>query len=224
MSIHQFDEYLALVEKTRRSWQGQLDVRLGLENDYMPGMETWLADLHAKASFDYLLGSIHPHLPEYRSAYMVGEDIPAYQRTYFDLLAQAAESGLFDAISHPDYIKSVWPKAWHLKPLRDDIRRSLDRIAQTGVALEVNTAGTNKAPGEMYPGRWMLKEMRMRDIPVVLGSDAHHPEQVGQKFGQALEELAGAGYTQVRFFLERRPRDITISGVADKIETVVSHL
>ena len=210
MSIHQLGAYIDLVQQTRETWAGKIDVRLGLESDYVPGMEAWLTELHASAPFDYILGSIHPYLPEYHSMYF-DNDIAAFQRAYFEHLACAAETGLFDALSHPDVIKIVFPDIWDPLKMLDDIKRCLDRIARTGTALEVNTSGLHKPIRELMPGPLMLEEMHKRDIPVVLGSDAHQPSHVGRDFQNALHALADAGYTHIRVFKAHRPEDIAIS-------------
>jgi len=209
MKMNEFADYLAMVERARKRWAGQVDVRVGLESDYVPGMESWLEKLHGMAAFHYILGSVHPHLPDYKKRYFNG-DILAFQRAYFEHLAMAAETGLFDALAHPDLVKIVDPSQWKPERLLTAIRRALDRIAATGAAMELNTYGLEKTPAEMYPGRLMLEEMRRRDIPVVLGSDAHHPQRVAANFEDALDLLEEVGYTQVSVFLNRQRRDIDI--------------
>lgn len=204
MSLAQFKEYVAMVERARQKWAGHVDVRLGLESDYMPGMETFLEKLHKQANFHHILGSVHPQLRYYRRKFFRHADVLAYQRIYFNHLAMAAETGLFDTLAHPDLIKNVFPNQWNIRVIQDDIRRSLDRIAQTEVAMEVNTSGLNRKMGEMHPNPFMLREIVARDIPVVLGSDAHEPKRVAADFDKALQRLQEVGFSEISFFLERR--------------------
>ncbi len=143
MTMAQFDDYVAMVERARQAWAGRIDVRLGLECDYMPGLEPFLEKLLTRADFNHVLGSLHPMLDYYKDAYMNGDDF-AFQQLYFEHLAQSAETGLFDTLSHPDLVKNMFPQTWRVEPLLDDIRRSLDRIAKTGVAMELNTSGSAK--------------------------------------------------------------------------------
>jgi histidinol-phosphatase (PHP family) len=212
MSASQIEDYFALVERGRLACAGQVDVRLGLESDYAPGMEAWLETLHGMAGYSYILGSIHPHCAEYQNLYLK-DDFFAFQKTYFDHLATAAETGLFDAVSHPDLIKNVDPEAWDLGRLKDDIGRALDRIASSGVAMELNTSGLNKAVPEMNPGAEILSEAYTRSIPVVIGSDAHEPDRVAADFGPALDVLAEVGYTHVSVFLDRQRSDLSIEDI-----------
>jgi len=210
MDPDQLSDYIALVEQTRAQWAGRVDVRLGLESDFMPGLEPWLEKLHARADWDYVLGSVHPQSGEYQQRYMPNGDVIAFQRTYFEHLAQAAETGLFDTLSHPDLVKIMFPEQWNVAPLMDTIRRSLDRIAATGVAMELNTSGLQKSVAEMNPGPEMLAEMCQRGIPVVVGADAHNPRRVAADFQQAFDLLEAAGYTDVNFFLKRTRHTVSL--------------
>jgi len=209
METNQFDEYLVMVERARKTWKGRIDVCLGLESDYVPGLEPWLEDLHSRADFHYILGSVHPHLHEYRDRYFNG-DIITFQKEYFDILVMAAETGYFDSLAHPDFVKVVHPYQWSPEVLMDHINHCLDRIAVTGTAMELNTSGLNKMPAEMNPGHSILVEMQRRNIPVVVGSDAHSPQRVGADFGLALDQLRDIGYTHVSIFLNRKRQDIDI--------------
>lgn len=210
MDMSQFEEYVALIHRARETWAGRVDVRLGLESDYVPGKEPFLAKLHAKAEFHHILGSVHPGLKDYKDIYW-HEDVLEFQKTYFEHLAMAAETGLFDTLSHPDLIKNVFPAQWNIERLLDDIRRNLDRIARTGVAMELNTSGLHKEIREMNPSPLMLAEMWERRIPVVIGSDAHDPKRVAADFEQAFEMLESAGYTHTSFFLDRQRQDVEIA-------------
>lgn len=209
MSLAEFDSYVAMVERAREAWAGRVDVRLGLESDYVPGMEGWLEKLHNMAEFHYILGSVHTPLKDYRDRYYRG-DMLAYQQTHFEHLAMAAETGLFDCLAHPDLIKIVAPSQWNFERVLDDIRRCLDRVAATGVAMELNTSGLQKPLAEMHPSLPFLHEMRARDIPVVIGADAHKPERVAANYEEALDLLREAGYRQVSLFLHRQRYEVEI--------------
>ena len=209
MSPEQFDEYIDLVAKTRDEWAGRVDVRLGLEADYFAGYEAWLERQLNSADFHSVLGSVHPQIEEFRERYW-NDDPQEVQRTYFRLLADAAETGLFDCLAHPDLIKNMTKYDWNPSRIMDDIRHSLDRIAATGMAMELNTSGANKVIAEMNPFPDMLVEMATRQIPVCIGADAHEPGRVGDRFGEALELLDSCGFPHVSFFLERQRHDVSI--------------
>ena len=216
MSVAEFDDYIALIDRARTAWMGKVDVRAGLESDYVPGMEPWLEKLHGMAELNHVLGSVHPHLSQYKERYFTG-DFEAYQATYFEHLAMAAESGLFDTLAHPDLVKNVSPAEWDVERALDVIRPCLDRVAASGTAMELNTSGLNKIVAEMYPGRVMLAEMQERGIPVVIGADAHDPHRVAANFEDALDVLAAVGYKSVSIFLNRVRQELLIDSVRDSL-------
>ena len=210
MTPEQFDEYVELIDEGADSAPEGFEVRLGMESDFFPGMESWLDELHQKADFDYILGSVHWHIPEYRQAFFQG-DLDALEIQYFEHLAESAETGLFDSLAHPDLVKNAGPDSWDFAARRDDIARALDRIAATGVAMELNTSGLNKPVPEMNPGPEMLAMMAERGIAVVVGSDSHVPWRVGADFDAGLAMLETAGFDEVAVFEKRQPTAMKIS-------------
>lgn len=216
MSPEQFPEYCAIVQEAADEAPEGFEVRLGLESDYFPGMEEWLSELHSKADFHYILGSVHWHIPEYLDTFWRG-DPDAFRRQYFDHVAESAESGLFDCLAHPDLVKNASPDDWDVERLRPVIEEALDRIAQTGIAMELNTSGINKVYPEMNPGPRMLEMIAERDIPIVLGSDSHTPRRVADGFLRALGFLEKAGFEFVSVFRERRRHDMPIALVRESL-------
>jgi len=219
MSLAEFDQYVAMVENARQEWMGRVDIRLGMESDYIPGMEPWLETLHRMAEFHHVLGSVHPHLEDYRDRFYTG-DFAAYVATYFDHIAMAAETGLFDTIAHPDLVKRVSPDQWDPTRAMGSICPSLDRIARAGTAMELNTSGLNAECGEVYPNKPMLGEMLKRNIPVLLGADAHDPDRVAADFENALDILSSVGYTHINIFLDRQRREIPIANVRNQLQKI----
>lgn len=210
MAPEEFEDYLGLIDAARTAYAGRVDVRAGLESDFFPGIEPWLETLHKRAPLHHVLGSVHMQMHHYRQKYFTG-DYFAYQQLYFEHLAQAAETRLFDTLAHPDLVKNESPAEWQFRRIQPFIERALDRIAATGVAMELNTSGLHKALREMNPSRSMLELMHARGIPVVLGADAHRPERVGDMYPGAMRILQSVGYTEVSFFLERRRQSVAIT-------------
>jgi histidinol-phosphatase (PHP family) len=210
MAPEEFETYVDLIARTREEFAGRVDVRLGLESDFLPGLEKWAEQLHQRAELHHVLGSVHMQMGYYKRRYF-REDPYEFQQLYFEHLAQAAETRLFDTLAHPDLVKNDDPTRWDFVRIQPHIERALDRIATAGVAMELNTSGLNKALPEMNPGPRMLALMRQRNIPVVIGADAHRPTRVGDHYLQALELLQEAGYTEVSYFLERRRHDVPIA-------------
>jgi histidinol-phosphatase (PHP family) len=212
MDVDQLDAYVAMVRRAADVYAGRVEVRMGMEMDFFPGMEWWVERLNERFEFHHVLGSVHFFGRAYKERYFHG-DLLAFQKTYFTHVAESAETGLFDTVAHPDLVKNLHAGLWQFELLEEHIAGCLDRIARTGVAMELNTSGLNKAIPEFNPGPRMLRMMRERNIPVVLGSDSHTPRRVAADFDRALEAMKDAGFAKVSCFLGRRRHDFPISDV-----------
>lgn len=210
MDPDELDAYVAAVDRARAAFEGRVDVRLGLEADYVPGYEKQVELQLASHDFDFVLGSVHPQVPAYQDRYYA-KDTFKFQQVYFQHLAESAETGLFDSLAHPDLIKHLMPRVWSVGKIMPDACRALDRIARTGVAMEFNTSGWRKPLGEASPHPRLLYEMARRRIPVTLGADAHSPQRVGYRFREALRLIQAAGYRHVSVFKQRKRQDLKIA-------------
>jgi histidinol-phosphatase (PHP family) len=193
------DEYVAAVEEGKRRG---LPVKLGLEVDFLPDRVAGLAPLLDPYPWDYLLGSVH--FVDGRSVDMdPGFADESGWRAYFATLADAAASGLFDVLSHPDLVKFFGgrPAPQVVDELHDAAAAA---FAQAGVCVEVSAAGLHKPVGEVYPDLVLLRRCRELDVPITLASDAHVPEHVGRDLDRAVEHARDAGYDTVTVFERRR--------------------
>jgi histidinol-phosphatase (PHP family) len=136
----------------------------------------------------------------------------ALWRRYFETLGEAAASGLFDILAHPDLVKVFG--AGHPRPegdLRHYYELALDGIAASGVAVELSTAGLRKRAGELYPADAFLEMCLEAGARVALSSDAHRPEDIGADYDRALELLDRLGVDELCIF-ERRQRRLAPVG------------
>ena len=125
---------------------------------------------------------------------------------YFEALGEAAASGLFDVLAHPDLVK-VWGRARPdpPRPRREYYEIAMPAIAAADVAIEVSTAGLRKPVGEIYPARELLEMWSRPGKPVALSSDAHEPESIGHRYDAAVALLREVGVERICVF-ERRER------------------
>ena len=188
------------------------DLRLGLEADFVPGGEDRMASLLQARELDYVLGAVHfiredsVDMDDY-SVWDRGRSPEEIWRRYFELLGEAARSGLFDILAHPDLVK-MW--GGERPAPAGDVRRyyepALEAIAETGIAIEVSTAGLRKRVGELYPATPFLEMCLEAGAPVALSSDAHRPQDVGADYDRALELLEKLGVGELCVFERRRRR------------------
>ena len=200
------DAYCAFVRE-------QTDLRLGIEADYVADREDRMASLLDAREWDYVIGSVHflgDQAVDMRDSewdIWRSSSPEMVWRRYFETLGEAARTGMFDILAHPDLVK-VWGSS---APVPDgDLRRfyelALPGIAESDVAIEVSTAGLHKPVGEIYPARGFLELCLEAGRPVALSSDAHVPEDLGRDYEQAIDWLRELGVTELAVFEGRRRR------------------
>lgn len=204
-ALDDLDEYCGFVRE-------QTDLKLGIEMDFVPGAEDRTANLLDERDFDYVVGSVHfvaekaLDMEDY-TVWDGSASAETIWERYFQTVAEAARSRLFDILAHPDLVK-VWGRD---RPLPSgDLRRfyepAVEAIAETDVAVEVSTAGLRKRAREIYPAPAFLQMCVEAGAKFALSSDAHRPEDVGADYEETLDLLAGAGVGELCVFDRRQRR------------------
>jgi histidinol-phosphatase (PHP family) len=211
MNFSQLDEYVETVRRAQKDFL-QLTIRLALEVDYLPGQEDWIRELAGRHPWDYFIGSVHYVSdswaiddPQKLSEWNHRDSFEVWS-IYFDRLAQAAASGLFEIIGHADL-----PKKFGHRPTRDCTAlygKFLAAARKSGCALDINTAGLRKDCREIYPSRQILEIAFQQGVPITFGSDAHAPEEVGMNFAEAVQLARSVGYTESCQFAQRKRRSV----------------
>jgi histidinol-phosphatase (PHP family) len=196
----------------------ETDLRLGIEADFLPGREEETAELLDGRDWDYVLGSIHflrEEALDLREGQWAEFDIwrsndpEKVWARYFETLGEAARSGLYDILSHPDLVK-VWGENTPAEPRRF-YERAMEGIDGSDVAIEVSTAGLRKPVREIYPAREFLELCLEVGRPVALSSDAHVPEHLGWEYERAVDWLGDIGVEEIAVF-DRRTRRLESLG------------
>jgi histidinol-phosphatase (PHP family) len=195
---YSLEPYVDAVVEAKR--QG-MPVKLGLEVDYVPGKEEETAEILRPYPWDYLIGSVHfisDHGIDGEPNLVAEVGVEEAWLCYYETLAGAARSGLFDTLAHPDLVKMYGEEIpWDWAGVADGL---------DGVCVEVSSAGLHKPHGMLYPNADLLGEAKKRSVPITLASDAHVPENVGRDLESAIEHARTAGYETVTVFDGRLPR------------------
>ena len=186
-------------------------LRCGIEMDWVAGAGDRIAELLEPRPFDYVIGSVHfvaDDAVDYEVYDVWAEDADpdSVWGRYFGTLADAAASGLYDTMAHPDLVKVWGPE----RPRPEgDLRRfyepAVEAIAAAGVAVEVSSAGLRKPVAELYPSRGFAELCVEAGVPFTLSSDAHVPADVGRDYDEAVAFMRSLGIEEICVF-ERRER------------------
>jgi len=199
MAIDELPEYHRMIEAVRRQFAEQLDVKVGIEADFEPGYEAKTRNILTAYPYDYVIGSVHFlddwgfDNPEEMTLWDQA-DVTAVYRKYYGLLRRSAASGLFNIMGHVDLVKKFGHRP--AQNLEDEIQETARVFKDSGVAIEINTAGLRKPVQEMYPSLSALRIYCEAGVPVTFGSDAHLPGDVGRDFDKAVDWAKQAGYKE----------------------------
>ncbi len=211
MDVSELPDYHKDMEEARARHAGTLSIKIGIEADYMQSATDKIAALLQQYPYDFVIGSVHfMKQPEGDWAFDDPREIERWKkadvdevyRNYYRLLQGAAKAGIYDIMGHVDLVKKFGHRAQ--VDLTELIRQTARVFAETGVTLEINTSGLRKPVKEIYPSVEVLKIYAEARVPIVFGSDAHAPEDVGADFDKARDLALAAGYTEYRVFKQRK--------------------
>ncbi|MDQ0196649.1 histidinol-phosphatase HisJ [Paenibacillus wynnii] len=217
MPLAELPRYVEECFALKERYRGVIDLRVGLEADYIEAYEEVIRDLLAPYPWDYLIGSVHFlgewDITDYRQVQgWEGKDVLEVYRRYYDAVSKSATSGLYDIIGHIDVIKR-----FGYVPVTEEAQAevrelelgALKAIASSGIAMELNASGLTKPCKEMFPATHVLKQALELGIPLTLGSDAHDPAKLGEGLPEARRQLWETGFRELSVFEDRRRTSVS---------------
>jgi histidinol-phosphatase (PHP family) len=215
MSWTELEPYLDHAYGLKRQYANRVDIRVGLEVDYIPGFESEIQAMLKRygSQLEDALLSVHflKGKGGWRCVDLSPEDfqdglvdvygsVEAVHKAYWGTVKQAVEADLGPhkprRMSHLSLAHKFQLKHSLTAPqrFRLEILEILDLIRANELELDLNAAGLFKPDcQEIYPAPWIIVEALRRGIPFVYGSDTHSVKGVGQGFEDAQRTMADCG-------------------------------
>ncbi len=173
MYPEQLPDYVQTVLNLRQQYAGRIEIPLGLEAEYYPAYFPELLSRARDAGIEYLLLGQHFIGNEIGDHYCgrPTDDAELLKR-YCRQTAQAMETGLFSYLAHPDLLHFTGPEETYRRHMRDLCRAAND----CGTVLEMNLLGL--AYGRHYPNPVFWEVAAQEGCRVIIGRDAHKPEEI----------------------------------------------
>ncbi len=194
LSDEDFDYYFEEGARLRRKYQGAISIETGVELGYNPEHGAEILARVGERSWDRVGISCHflrftgttGHL---NLLSRKRENMDAARRIGCERILTAYFTALFDAVQllpgnvlcHLDAALRYIPELTLTADHWQQIDRLLAAVKAKGMALEINTSGI-VIRGEPFPAKPILAMAIGYDIPLVAGSDAHRPADVGNHF------------------------------------------
>lgn len=199
-----FALYVAEARGLKREYKDRMSILVGMESEWYPGCEKWVAELREYHSLDYVVGSVH-HVQGIcfdfsRESYTravtgcggLTELYVAYFNAQYEMMLAIRPEvvGHFDLIRihDPHYLKTLAePEVW------ERVLRNLEWIQGAGAILDVNARALLKGQPEPYVCAPILDAAARMGIAAAYGDDAHGVTDVGFGLERVEELLAGRG-------------------------------
>jgi len=214
------DSYCQDVRDAAREYRGRLPIYLGLELDFLPGLDDFYRRELFARGLEYVVASVHYVGDSAWEPWCYDETEESFQaeisrrhggnarpavEDYYARLAQMAREaptwGVPVIVGHFDRI-ALWNAADRYFPTDDTwyaalVDNALTAIAESKLVLEINTSGWHKPVGRPNPDLRILRRAAKLGIPAIVSADAHRPEHVARDFARAIEILREAGYAEI---------------------------
>ena len=202
---HSIQDYFDFVARLRE--HQSISVKIGIEVCNFQDQAAVKKILDAW-DFDYRIGSVHflwgwlcdskDLLDEWKR-----RDLHDIWDEYTREVERLAASGNYDVLGHPFNIRlfKFFPKF--------DVTEYLERVAvalkNAGMAVDVNTGTMYRYPvAEISPYADFMKVAAAHELPIIITSDAHNPEDCGKFHDEAVEYVRGFGYKKIMRFSKRK--------------------
>jgi len=224
-------KYADEIRSLKQKYAGKIEILLGMEADFIPGMTLDFGNLKEFARLDYVIGGIHLiKNPEMENLWFTdgpkqetydqglrnifNNDIKLAVKTYWQQMREMIETQQPDIIAHLDKIKMhnknrffTEEEPWY----QEELENTLELISRSGQVVEVNTRGIYKGRSEeLFPGIDALKKIHSLRIPITLSSDAHKSGEINLCFDETKEILRKIGFSKLRLLTSNGQEDVDL--------------
>ena len=194
MKSESLPEYARTVRALAEAYRGTMEIHVGVEAEYYPRYFPQLLELLRENGIEYMLLGQHFLDNEIGSPHCgrPTEDEALLDR-YVSQVSEALETGLFTYLAHPDIFRFVGDAAVYERHMRKLCRKAIE----TDTPLEINLLGIREHRD--YPNETFWRIAAEEGCPVILGCDAHRPEDVCDPASEkkALELVERLGFKRI---------------------------
>ncbi len=170
MMMEELPKYVATLRELKQRYAKQIDVKIGLEIEYLPNYHDYYEELRDSGNFDLLLLGQHFSLLSDGSYSFSMSDKSDEPRVLADGMIEGMKSGFFQVVAHPDQIfrrKETWDRV--CEQIANEIKTC---AVDYGVILEKNVCnmiGKKKRCGYRLEFWRNLSDK----VQTIYGMDAH---------------------------------------------------
>lgn len=213
-----FRRYVQDALYLKEKYSSKINLYLGLEIDFIPGHSDDFDAFVRNTPLDYSIGSVHlVREKESGKIWFIDGPVEGYIKgvddifdgdykaavtAFYQQTIQMLNTQKLDIIGHIDKVKMHNKQRWFStaeKWYQDLIDETLQAVKENGCIVELNTRGVYSGKtDEYFPSTDILYKCLELDIPMMVNTDAHHPEQLTMHFNEGHALLKKVGFKKVR--------------------------
>lgn len=214
MSVDNAEKYVIAIDSLKNKYKNQIQIYKGMEIDYL---KKDTQDRFLMYDLDYKIGSVHFVIDETGNNYIgidtslktfeeslktyFNSDIKKLVFEYYDSILEMLKYNKFDILGHLDLVKKNnkgqkffnETEKWYT----DLLQAVVEQISKFEVIVEINTGGISRGyTDDTYPSEWIIRELKKWNIPIILSSDAHNPQNIDFYFEESKKMIKSIGYNE----------------------------
>lgn len=209
-------DYRQAIRALQVKYAGRIEVYLGLEIDFIPGLTRDFDYYRNLLGLDFVIGGIHlvnkgdelwfidgPNFETYDKGLkeVFHDDIRLGVKTYYESVCRMITMQKPEVVAHLDKIKMHnqgrffrEDEAWYLKMVDE----TLEVVVQSGCIVELNSRGIyKKRCPDLFPSLEILKKLNRLKVPITFSTDAHAPGELNTGMDIMKSTALEAGYKEV---------------------------
>ena len=179
MLMEELPEYVATLKVLKEQYKEWIDVKIGLEIEYLPNYHSHYVELRDSGDFDVFLLGQHFSLLEDGSYTFALKEKSQEAKLLAEGMIAGMETGLFQVVAHPDQIfryHEEWSE--EIEYIAQAIKEC---AARNGVILEKNVCNMigKKKQNSYRPEFW---ENMPEGVQTIYGLDAHSVKELEEYY------------------------------------------
>lgn len=221
MKLSDLGSYVDEMRKLKKEYHSDIEVLIGVELDYIEGIDVKdYIDFDSKG-FDYFISSVHYVYSEILGGHYEVDgpaesfgfllengfegNIKSLVHGYYSTVRKMVEEYKPMVIGHIDLIKKNNGNGEYFNEdsdfYIDEVNKTLEVVKKHGALLEINTGAISRGYTKIpYPSEYILQKCLEKGIGITLNSDAHEPSNVGYRFKEMIELAKRTGFEEIYFY------------------------
>ena len=177
MTVDGLSEYCASIRALKEKYKGEIDIKIGLEMEYMPAFFERDLQLYRSCGVEYLILAQHTvgneSLPGRLDSFAQSDD-RGKLTAYVNQCIEGMRRGVYSYFAHPDCLHFTGDEDFY----QSECDRLIKAAKEMAVPVEINLLGLST--GRHYPREAFFKLVAENSHFAVIGRDAHSPDRVNK--------------------------------------------